>query len=84
MTLFYTFNATQYSLDLLLSGKWLAFAMRWKLFQEESMEEFFQDAEVAMSAGARNIDCTLECLEFEEFQAAKAATAVDCYRMNKT
>ena len=84
VTLYYTFNALQYSLDLLLSGNWLAFEMRWMLFREEAMDEFLQDLDVVMSAGAQNIDCTLVCLDFEEFEAARAATAVDCYRMNKT
>jgi len=84
VTLYYTFNALQYSLDLLLSGKWLAFEMRWKLFREEAMDAFLRDFETVMSAGAPEIECKLVCLEFEEFEAARAATAVDCYRMNKT
>ena len=84
VTLYYSFNALQYSLDLLLSGKWLAFEMRWKLFREEAMDAFLQDFETVMSAGAPDIECKLVCLEFEEFEAARAATAVDCYRMHKT
>ena len=84
VTLYYTFNALQYSLDLLLSGKWLAFEMRWKLFREEAMDAFLQDFETVMSAGAPDIKCKLVCLEFEEFEAARKATAVDCCRMNKT
>lgn len=83
VTLHYTFNALQYSLDLLLSGKWLAFEMRWKLFREEAMDAFFQDFETVLSAGAPDIECKLVCLEFEEFEAARAATAVDGYRMKK-
>jgi hypothetical protein len=83
VTLYYSFNALQYSLDLLLSGKWLAFEMRWKLFREEAMDAFLQDFEKVMSACAPDIECKLVCLEFEEFEAARSATAVDCYRMNK-
>jgi hypothetical protein len=83
VTLYYSFNVLQYSLDLLLSGKWLAFEMRWKLFREEAMDAFLQDFEKVMSAGAPDIECKLVCLEFEEFEAARSATAVDCYRMNK-
>jgi hypothetical protein len=83
VTLYYAFNALQYSLDLLLSGKWLAFEMRWKLFREEAMDAFLQDIETVMSEGAPGIECKLVCLEFEEFEAVRKATAVDCYRMNK-
>jgi hypothetical protein len=83
VTLYYTFNALQYSLDLLLSGKWLAIEMRWKLFREEAMDAFLQDFEMVMSAGASDIECKLVCLEYEEFEAARRATAVDCYRRNK-
>jgi hypothetical protein len=83
VTLYYTFNPLAYSLDILLSGKWLAFEMRWKLFRDEAMDEFLQYLDVAISAGAQNIDCTLVCLEFDEFEAARAATAVDCYRRKK-
>jgi hypothetical protein len=81
--LYYTFNPLAYSLDILLSGKWLAFEMRWKLFREEAMDQFLKDIEVAMFAEARNIECTLVCLEFDEFEAARAATAVNCYRSKK-
>ncbi len=80
VTLFYTFNALQYSLDLLLSGKWLAFEMRWMLFREETMEEFLKDVEVAMSAGGLNIQCTLVCLEFEEHRAKRKTSNVDFHR----
>ena len=73
VTLYYSFNALQYSLDLLLSGKWLAFEMRWKLFREEAMDAFLQDFETVMSAVAPDIKCKLVCLEFE----------VDCCRMKK-
>jgi hypothetical protein len=83
VTLYYTFNPLAYSLDILLSGKWLSFEMRWKLFRDEAMDEFLQYLDVAISAGAQNIGCTLVCLEFDEFEAAKAATAVDCYRRNQ-
>ena len=84
VTLFYSFNALQYSLDLLLSGKWLAFEMRWKLYREEAMEEFLQDVKTVMSAGAPDTECKLVCLELEEFRAARAATSVNCYRRKKT
>jgi hypothetical protein len=84
VTLFYTFNALQYSLDLLLSGKWLAFEMRWKLYRGEAMDDLLQDFETVMSAGARDTECELVCLEFKEFAVAKAATAVNCYRSKKT
>ena len=84
VTLFYSFNALQYSLDLLLSGKWLAFEMRWKLYRDESMEEFLQDVKTVMSAGAPDTECKLVCLEFEKFEAARAATSVNCYRRKKT
>jgi len=83
ITLYYTFNALKYSLDLLLSGKWLAFEMRWKLYLDEAMDAFLHDISEVASAGVQNMECTLACLEFEEFEAARAATAVDCYRMKK-
>lgn len=48
------------------------------------MDAVLQEFETVLSTGAPDIECKLVCLEFEDFEAAKKATAVDCYRMNKT
>jgi hypothetical protein len=84
VTIYYTFNPLAYAFDLLLSGKWLTFELHWKLYSQEFIDEFVGDVKVVMSAEADSVECTLVCLEFEEFQATRAETAVACYRRKKT
>lgn len=83
-TLHFTVKPLRQAVDLLLSGVWLAFELRWELYPEETMDDFIADAETALTAGAEHIECSLVGLEFEEFQVVRAATSVDCCRMRNS
>lgn len=84
VTLHFTVIPHRHAIDVLLSGVWLAYELRWVLYPEETMDDFPADAEMAMAAAVVDVECTLVGLEFEEFQAVRAATAVDCCRICKS
>jgi hypothetical protein len=83
-TLYYAFTSLGYSFDLLLSGAWLAFEMRWRLFTGETMDEFLRDAQESVDAEAVRVECTLVGMELEEFQARLAESHVGHYRRGRT
>ena len=84
VTLYYAFNPLGYAFDLVLSGSWLAFEMQWKLFAEETMDEFLRDAAVAVEAEDARVECTLQGMELEEFQAMRAKSNVCRHRGGRT
>jgi hypothetical protein len=84
VTLYYAFNSLGYSFYLLLSGAWLAFEMRWRLFTGETMDEFLRDAQESVDAEAARVECTLVGMELEEFQAMRAESHVGRYRRGRT
>ncbi len=81
VTLYFAVVPLSNAVDILLSGVWLAFGMRWVLYPDETMDGFLQEVEIAMTAASEQVDCRLVGLEFEEFQTVRAATAVDCCRI---
>jgi hypothetical protein len=84
VTLYYAFNSLGYSFDLLLSGSWLAYEMRWRQFAGETMDEFLRYAEVAVEAEVARVECTLVGMELEEFQAMRTNSNVGLFRRGGT
>ena len=84
VTLYYAFDPLQYAYELLVSGAWLTYEMRWRLFAGETMDEFLRDAETAMEAEAARVECTLVGMELEEFQTMRAMSNVGRYRRGRT
>jgi hypothetical protein len=84
VTLYYAFNSLGYSFDLLLSGAWLAYEMRWRLFTGETMDEFLRDTRVAVDAEVGRVECTMVGMEPEELQALRAESNVGRYRRGRS
>ena len=82
-TLYYAFNPWRYAFDLLLTGTWLAFEMRWMLFAGETGEKFLQDAQMAVTAEVSRIECTLEGMELDAFEVTRAKSSLGRYRISK-
>jgi len=72
-TLHYALSPMWDSVNLLLSGRWLTFEMRWELTRAEVKEDFFHDA-FAITSRVKNIECPIQELEFEDFQAARSTS----------
>ena len=84
VTLYYAFDPLRYAYELLVSGAWLTYEMRWRLFSGETMDEFLQHTESAMEAEAARVECTLVDMELEEFQTMRATSNVGRYLRGRT
>jgi hypothetical protein len=84
VTLYYAFDPLRYAYELLVSGAWLTYEMRWRLIAGETMDEFLRNVEAAMEAEAARVECTLGGMELEEFQTMRIQSNVGRYRRGST